>query len=276
MNRWFKKGSTSGGGGVDPNSHTHANKGALDRLGVNGNNKLTIDGIEQTGGGGGTAPVTNKWEGKKANFMGDSITAGFGTTPYHVHLKTMLGFATCRNYGTNSSTVCDRESPMHQRVTTMDTDADIVFVLGGTNDWGWTNSQLGTNYTLGANGLMVPSTDTNTFYGAYHRMCQNLLARYPSKKIVLMTPLHRSGTTQYPEDDLSPNSVTGKYLYEFVNAVKEVGAFYSIPVLDLYATSGLLPRNAEQRALYFSETDALHPNIEGHKRLAAVIADFIS
>ncbi|MDR6883099.1 SGNH/GDSL hydrolase family protein [Bacillus sp. 3255] len=34
-----------------PPGHSHANKGDLDRVGINNNNKLTIDGVEQSGGG---------------------------------------------------------------------------------------------------------------------------------------------------------------------------------------------------------------------------------
>ena len=42
--------------------------------------------------------ISSKWQGKKVNFLGDSITAGHSTTKiYHEIIKEKLGLEIARN-----------------------------------------------------------------------------------------------------------------------------------------------------------------------------------
>lgn len=213
------------------------------------------------------------WEGRKANFLGDSITFGVNTTKtYHEMVQEMLNFSVCRNYGISGSTISTINTPMYSRALEMDEDSDIVFVFGGTNDFK-NNVPMGSLFTIGPDGQRLVATNPITFYGALHQLCKNLISRYSGKQIVLLTPLHREIFNEQPTE-FQPNTL-GLFLEEYVKAIIEIGKWYSIPVLDLYSISGLQPNEPENKRLYFTPTDGLHPNLEGHKILAKKIVGFL-
>ncbi len=58
-----------------------------------------------------------------------------------------------------------------------------------------------------------------------------------------------------------------------MQAVRELAYVWAVPVIDLDSISGLYPLVDEQ-AHYFrnADTDRLHPNTEGHVRMAWAIA----
>jgi lysophospholipase L1-like esterase len=87
----------------------------------------------------------------------------------------------------------------------------------------------------------------------------SLIERYPEADIVFMTPLHRMTETRKNREPLS----------SFVNAIREVAEFYSIPVLDLYATAGIQPQLEIHRKKF--APDGLHPNDDGHVKMADYI-----
>lgn len=215
---------------------------------------------------------TNKWIGKKVNFLGDSITYGYGTTtPYHTYLQQIMFLNTVRNYGVSGSTISNVSYGMYSRATSMSTDADLVFVFGGTNDF-QQNVPLGSIYTTDASGTKTATTDVTTFYGALNTLCTNLISRYPSKSIVLATPLHREVYSTQPTE--YQKNTQGSYMSDYVQAVRDVGSFYSIPVCDLWSMSGLNPNRSELKSLYF--TDGVHPKAAGHQVIANKIAAFLN
>ena len=64
------------------------------------------------------------------------------------------------------------------------------------------------------------------------------------------------------------NAKTGKTFREYVNAIREVAAYYSLIVLDAYSYSGLTPMTeigASNRVFF---RDGLHLNAAGGERLA--------
>ena len=65
----------------------------------------------------------------------------------------------------------------------------------------------------------------------------------------------------------------GALLKTYVEIIREVAEYYSLPVLDLYKESGLQPNVPIIRKMYIP--DGLHPNDEGHIILADKIARFI-
>lgn len=221
-----------------------------------------------------TQLLASKWHGKKANFMGDSITYGTGTTKvYHQYLQEELGLVAARNYGISGSTIASGNNGMYDRVKTMDTDVDIIFVFGGTNDF-YFGQNIGDLYYLDAsNNRQINTTAVGYFYNALHVLCKNLYATFPGKQYVLMTPLHREVFGTQPTE-FQPNA-DGEYLDQFVDAIVNIGKWYSIPVLDLYRVSGLNPNEPNNKALYFSPSDGLHPNAEGHRVIANKIKAFL-
>lgn len=91
--------------------------------------------------------------------------------------------------------------------------------------------------------------------------------------IVVLTPLHRSDCEDCSRgQDWNKITDTGT-LKEYVAAIREAAEYYSLPVLDLYATSGLQPNVPVIRERYMP--DSVHPNDAGHILLAKKIATFL-
>ena len=205
----------------------------------------------------------------KANFLGDSITEGVGTSdwavkPFHQLIAKKYGLAAARNYGIGGTRFAKQKNPsasprwdldFSTRFSEMDDDASLIVVFGGTNDFGHGDAPLGT-----------PDDRTpETFYGACHYIMSGLLNKYPEARIVFMTPLHR-----ITED---VKNVNGVGLVTYVNIIKEVASFYSLPVIDLWSESGIQPRVDVIKDKYCP--DGLHPNDAGHERMAAVIGAYL-
>ena len=134
----------------------------------------------------------------------------------------------------------------------MENDADVVVIFGGTNDYGHGDAPLGT---------MDDRTD-DTFYGALHLLYLDLLKKYPDARLLVMTPLHRVGEKAHINEMGKPTEAD---LETYVNIIEEVAAYYAIPVLDLYRTSGLQPEVPMLRERY--NPDGLHPNDAGNERI---------
>ena len=209
----------------------------------------------------------------KINFLGDSITAGKGVAPEDsfVGLVAAETGAVCRNYGIGGTRIAKQRIPSEKakwdldfigRVAEMDPDADIVVVFGGTNDYGHGDAVMGE----------MSDRTPYTFYGALHTLYTSLIDKYTGALIVVATPIHRD----YEQMGISPNGlrVRNYTMKTYVEAIREVAEFYALPVLDLYAKSGLQPYVETLNRRYFQ--DGLHPNEAGHRVLARQMLDFLS
>ena len=218
-----------------------------------------------------------KLEGIKINFLGDSITEGVGAScedaVYHALLKKEVGLSEARNYGIGGTRFAIQkgtpEMPKDdyvdvnsfcERFDKMDDDADVVVVFGGTNDYGHGDAPIG----------QFTDRTPDTFYGACHYLFSGLVKKYLGKPIVIMTPLHRIG-----EDIKTGSSKTTAFatLKEYVNIIREVAEYYSLPILDLFATSGLQPEIKEIQENYIP--DGLHPNDNGHAVISHKLQMFL-
>lgn len=207
-------------------------------------------------------------EGKKVNFLGDSITYGSGASKdenkYCAVLTRNEKLAAGRCYGIGGtrfavqktpSEIADFDRDFCSRVAEMDPDADLVVVFGGTNDYGHGDAPLGT----------FADRTPDTFYGACHTLMTSLIEKYIGKPIVFLTPLHREGDTT-PKAD-------GSTLSTYVEIIKEVARYYALPVLDLYAMSGIQPNVPVVKEKL--TVDGLHPSDAGHAILAERIGNFL-
>ena len=207
-------------------------------------------------------------KGKKINFLGDSITAGSGTSCpdaiYHSVLKRNADLAESRNYGISGTRIARQQKITNEvydnndfckRFEMMDDDADVVVVFGGTNDFGHGDAPFGT----------FEDRTQDTYCGALHYLMQGLIKKYPTSRIVFMTPIHR--LTENEKD------AKGHILKDYVDVIKKTGEYYSIPVLDLWSLSGIYPIIEAQKAAYCP--DGLHPNDEGNKRIAGLLKNFL-
>lgn len=211
--------------------------------------------------------LNNHWLNKKANFLGDSITQGVGTNKcYHEFVKDQLNLSVSRNYGVGGTIIANREpNNFLNRYQTMDDDADLVVVFGGTNDFGH-HTPLGD----------INSEDNTTFYGAIKELCGGLINKYTGKTILFITPMNRN-CNMFPADGCpsgQKHNNEGHTLEDYVKALKEVTSLYSIPVYDLFSNSNLYPYNPSIVNNYIP--DGLHPNENGHKVIARKISNFIN
>ena len=95
-------------------------------------------------------------------------------------------------------------------------------------------------------------------------LMQQLIERYPHAQLIVMTPLHRIGEEMMPFNEAGVRRAG--VLKDYVDAIRDIAEFYSVPVVDLFAQSGLQPRVKILRELYMP--DGLHPNDAGHRKIA--------
>ena len=211
-------------------------------------------------------------QGLKINFLGDSITEGHGVSAPDKIYWALLGKETgaiVRGYGIGGTRFAKQNTPsvwprhdldFVMRAQEMDNDADVVVVFGGTNDFGHGDAPIGE----------PTDRDNNTFIGACHKLFCDLINKYPTSTIVVMTPLHRANEDN-PCGDAKPAPV-GK-LVDYVNIIKDVAAEYSLPVLDLWSVSGIVPKVEINRVKYCP--DGLHPNDDGHVLIKNRLVGFL-
>lgn len=207
-----------------------------------------------------------KIEGLKINFLGDSITKGVGTSCsdmiYHTQLKVKANLKEINNYGVSGTRLAKQQfsddcaSSFCDRFIHMSDDADIVVVFGGTNDYGHGDALLG----------CFSDKTPDTFYGACHYLFRGLIKKYIGKPVVIMTPLHRT-------DENQKNATSNGVLKDYINIIREVAEYYSLPLLDLFSGSGIQPEISEIQEMYMP--DGLHPNDNGHSVIAHKLQMFL-
>ena len=206
-------------------------------------------------------------KGKKVVFLGDSITEGVGAScedTRYVNVFGKITGTTVLNYGIGGTRFAKQTNPTNEvwdkndfcgRYMNMDDDADIVVVFGSTNDYGHGDAPFG-EYS---------DRTPDTFIGATHFLMKGLIEKYPGAEIVFMTPIHRERENYHNQNR--------KILKDYVDVIKNVAEYYSIPVLDLFAGFGVCPDIAAHKEKYCP--DGLHPNDAGHKRLAEKLKAFL-
>lgn len=138
--------------------------------------------------------------------------------------------------------------------------ADLITIFAGTNDF-----KL--NVKLGKIGnINNKNFDVSTFYGAYRSLIENIRKQNPSAKIYLFTPIQRNNEGY----DIKHRNIAGYKLIGYVNAVKNIGKLYKLPVVDLYSTSGITMENLKTYTV-----DGLHPNNKGYQLIVKPILKVI-
>jgi len=255
--------------------------------------------------------IQSQWNGAKVAFLGDSITdEGQLETQdiYWNQLSDILGINPyC--YGINGHQTCDilGQAEKLEKEHGQDVDAIVIFI--GTNDF---NSSVdpGEWYSeetveVNRDGVMSPLKhrtlvmDGGTTRSNINIFMSHLKKRYPTKQIILLTPIHR-GYFNCHKNNVQPEegyaNHLGLYIDDYVNIIKETADVWAVPVIDLASVCGLYPTEPEH-ARYFRESgmtlkytaaeagagkpgtelglehhDLLHPNTKGHLRMAYSIA----
>ena len=204
-------------------------------------------------------------EGKQWMAIGDSLTSigtlGEGVDNYVTLVANRLGL-TAINKGIGGTGYWKQKianEAFFQRIPTYTESADIITIFGSFNDLG---SQDGVN----GKGIIGSATDsgTDTICGCMNATFDAIEQKYPNAIVGIITPTPWS------------NSHDDNYAEQYVERLKEIAAYRSIPCLDLYHRSNLRPWDESFRATFYkSATDGAHPNTLGHQRIGGMIADFI-
>ena len=197
-------------------------------------------------------------------FFGDSITAGAGTDYKYYQFMSDKYYIKSLNHGLSGSNIggigSSGQASFIDRVEQIPESVDMVFVLGGVNDFG----QNAGSFLRYKTGLVT--------------LIEKLIDRYPDKPIVFSTPLKNGGYFS-----ISTNSY-GNTLLEFAEEMKSVCASYGIPVIDAYGSdffkdfflyeqdgsykqyTDAANRSSIYNPVYYA--DGVHPNRAGHEKMA--------
>lgn len=239
----------------------------------------------------GQTTFTHPWQGKRVAYFGDSITDPNNKASkkkYWTFLNEWLGI-TPYVYAVSGKRWDDIPRQANKLKEAHGDDFDAIIILMGTNDYN-AGTPLGEWFTEKDDsvvaGIHEPKhlvtrkkqtlcMDKSTYRGRMNIALSTLKRMFPTKQIVLLTPLHRGGfyandKNWQPTEDY--RNLCGEYLKGYVDAVKEASYVWAVPVIDLNAASGLYPM-LDEHAQYFNkrDTDRLHPNDEGHKRMARTL-----
>lgn len=215
---------------------------------------------------------SQKWAGKKVACLGDSITQKTeNVRKYYDFWKVYLSPDVVLDYGVAGSSISrktgewptwDTQVPFVERIKTIPKDIDVLTIFGGVNDWV-------ADRTLGSLG----DTEDTTFYGALDKMFKYATQNFQGKDIYVFTPLQNDWIKRPANDGTTDGrNRSGKYLKEYVEAIKQVAEKYAIPVCDLYSTM-FYPFAEGFTEKYMP--DGLHPNESAHKLMANKMASFV-
>ena len=217
---------------------------------------------------------TSDYFGKSMITAGDSITwqddnlySGTSNVArgWQTHVKENLGLSIVRNIAISGRSMADGTANGDGTVTTVLSETafpeDLFVIAAGTNDFKL-NVPIGELENVGS------TFDRNTFYGAYQTTIEYILSKRADIRIVLFTPLHRNNGAY--NSTITVNTA-GHKLIDYVEAIKTLGAMYSIPVCDMYANSGI-----NMLTLDVDTIDGLHPNDVGYEKMGNYASKFIN
>ena len=212
--------------------------------------------------------ITTRFAGKKVVFEGDSITdsdyhEAYNGKSWADYLANKLKMTIASNMALGGSSISTYNSAgsVVNRITTNNypSDTKLFCIMAGTNDW---NS----NVALGD----IDSTDTSTILGALNTIIDHLQTNYPDATIVIMTPMHRSG--------MRTATRTAGTLAEVATAYEKVCMNWGVNCINTLKEFGMNAYNTTVANKFYVEQDSdwLHPNPAGHKRIAIRMAGYIS
>lgn len=227
--------------------------------------------------------VEHPWAGAKVAYLGDSITdAGVlkEDTHYWDFLQQWLDIEPLV-YGRSGHQWHQIAGQADKLMAEHGDDFDAIMIFVGTNDYNagvpigeWFTEE---KVTVNADGHQVerirraPVMDQKTYRGRINSVLDKLKRMYPTKQIVLLTPIHRA-YAKFADHNVQPDeshqNACGEYVDAYVASIKEASAIWSVPVIDTYALSGLFPMHQEQQMYFQGGNDWLHPDQDGHRRFA--------
>ena len=202
--------------------------------------------------------IAHRYNGKKLMTMGDSITDS-ATTAYAYPPKVAAHFGMSL-FDVAISGTRVRSSFAKTDIATDENilASDIITIAHGTNDYkietplGTIADVATTRATLNDATYRSNTTKTGTFYADYKGVIESILTINPKARIMLITPIKRTAKAANGTDI----NALGLKLVDYVNAIKEIATYYSLPILDNYLTSGF-----NEMTMTAWSADGLHPNL---------------
>lgn len=200
--------------------------------------------------------IDSKYSELYYSALGDSITEGSlsedGTMTlgysYPEVVHKLMGFKKTYNLGLCGSTMGVGSRPMYERYKNIPLNSNIISIAGGNNDSNTYLKEIGT----------IDDNTAETFYGALNIIVKGVLNRYPKAFVFLIT--------RGPWDDITTDIGT-KYS-DYVNATKNIGEKYNLPVLDIF--------NNEELYADVKSNNNSHPSTKAMEEIfGPLVAQFI-
>lgn len=230
------------------------------------------------------AQQPSRWTGKNVAYLGDSMTDPNNSSAdvkYWNVLENEMGmkpYVFARS-GYEWKRLLSKAQEMHESVGDK---IDAIIIWCGTNDFNH-NVPLGEFFSekldsVNHNGVMklrkhrALEMNDSTFAGTINRVMSFLKENYADRQVIIMTPIHR-GYASFSEKNVQPDenyaNDLGLYIEDYVQMLRQAADVWAVPLIDMYSLSGLYP-NFDSNIRYISkkDTDRLHPNNEGHRRIA--------
>ena len=232
--------------------------------------------------------IRHPWQGKRVAYFGDSITDPKNSgskIKYWGFLHDWLQIEPYV-YGVSGRQWNDIPRQADQLKAEHGDSVDAILIFIGTNDYN-AGIPIGEWFVEKEEQVMAgihepkhlvdrkhryPVMSDSTYRGRINKALDYVKRLFPTKQIVLMTPIHRAEfyaneNNWQPREDYT--NKCGEYIDAYVQSVKEAGNLWAVPVIDLNALCGLYPL-MDEMATYFksAENDRLHPNDAGHERMA--------
>ena len=203
---------------------------------INSSNLVTHEQLDKI-----TGDIKSRLYGKKIIAIGDSMVQGHTIAKDKGWLAMIANRnnMTYVNYGINGTYMTNKlynsNKGVVERYVDMDDDAEYIIVFAGTNDGN-------AGVTIGENS----STDPSEFKGALNVICDGLLTKYPTGKIMFITPYLRNENYR-----------------NYIQAIHDICEDkYSIRVYDNMKNGGICWQNTAQvNALTLGDT--YHLNLVG-------------
>ena len=209
--------------------------------------------------------VAHPWQGKRVAYLGDSITDprnNGSKKKYWGFLQDWLQIVPYV-YGVSGRQWNDIPRQADKCYEEHGDSVDAIIIFIGTNDYN-AGVPLGQWYDEREEEVMAgiheqkhmvkrmrrtPQMNKDTYRGRINIALDHVKRLYPTKQVVVLTPIHR-----------------------YVEASRETADVWAVPVIDWGTASGLFPL-MDEHVQYFhnGDNDRLHPNDKGHERMARTL-----
>jgi hypothetical protein len=217
--------------------------------------------------------INSRLFGKKVAWYGDSITQGYGWCSAINSLFDFVG-TNCGSGGSRISYTDTRDdsmcltsrmqgdyTPTSGVATAIPNDVEVIFVEGGTNDWG-------NNINTGS-VEWKQSLDNTVFAEACHVMFDNLTTLYPNAEIIVLGSPWAKWAGHFTDAYGILNN-RGLQTVDYGDVLLDVAGRWGIKGINM---SRLIAFNDNNIASLTS--DGIHPNASGAKVIADVVTNYL-